>query len=74
MAHQRASAVPSPLRVGARSAGHSKGFDKMRVARLPIHDVCFVLVIIAVLGLLISNLEAGDGEKPHHSCSLKVLP
>jgi peptidyl-prolyl cis-trans isomerase A (cyclophilin A) len=35
----------------------------MRVARLSIHDTCFVLVIIAVLGLLISNLEAGDGEK-----------
>ena len=35
----------------------------MRVARLFIHETCFVLVIIAVLGLLISNLEAGDGEK-----------
>jgi cyclophilin family peptidyl-prolyl cis-trans isomerase len=35
----------------------------MRVARLSIHETCFVLVIIAVLGLLISNLEAGDGEK-----------
>jgi peptidyl-prolyl cis-trans isomerase A (cyclophilin A) len=35
----------------------------MRVARLAIHEVCLGLVIIAVLGLLISNIEAGDGEK-----------
>ena len=35
----------------------------MRVARLFIHGVCLGLVMIVVLGLLISHLEAGDGEK-----------
>ena len=40
-----------------------KRFEKMRFARLFIHGVRLGLVISVVLGLLISTLEAGDGEK-----------
>jgi peptidyl-prolyl cis-trans isomerase A (cyclophilin A) len=35
----------------------------MRVARLPIHDACLLLVTLAVLSVFIAHLEAGDGEK-----------
>jgi peptidyl-prolyl cis-trans isomerase A (cyclophilin A) len=37
--------------------------DKMRFARLSSDHVCLALVMTLVLGLLMSNLEAGDGEK-----------
>ena len=40
-----------------------KRFEKMRFARLFIHGVRLGLVISVVLGLSISPLEAGDGEK-----------